>query len=81
MGNLLVILCIFLIFFYYIYKKIKSKKMIYKDYNRKISNMDKSLQKDLDYLRSQLFKSEDPKINNEILNKIESIVKNNKIKN
>jgi hypothetical protein len=77
MSSLWLILFVFgfLIFSYYIYKKLKHKKMVHKDYNRKFSRRDRGLQKDLQTLRNQLFESEDPAVNNEILNKIYTIIK------
>jgi hypothetical protein len=64
---------VILVSLYYIYKKIKIKIMISKDYNRKISKDDLKVRKDLETLRKQLFQSEDPVVNNEILNKIQKI--------
>ena len=65
---------VFLIGLYYSYKRVKRKIVIKKDYNRKISDQDLKVRKDLEVLRNQLLSSENPDINNEILNKIQAIV-------
>jgi hypothetical protein len=61
----------------YIYRKIKKKIMINRDYNRKTNKEDLKIRKDLSTLREELFKTDNPSVRNEILNKIDAIVKSN----
>ena len=78
MDNLkyLIIGCV-IILLYFTFKKIKKRIMVRKDYNRKISKEDLKVRKDLEILRNQLFQSDDPAVNNELLNKIQAITKSN----
>lgn len=61
---------------YYIYRNIKKKNMINKDYNRKINDYDLKVRNDLSVLRKELMKTDSPEIRNQILNKIDLIIKN-----
>jgi len=61
---------------YYIYRKIKKKNMVNKDYNRKINDYDLKVRNDLSVLRKELMKTDSPEIRNQILNKIDLIIKN-----
>ena len=75
MGNIIYIIIVFVVIMgYYIYKNIKKKIMIKKDYNRKINNDDLKVRKDLQILRTQLFQSDNPEVNNQIIKKIQTIV-------
>jgi hypothetical protein len=75
MGNIIYIIIVFVVIMgYYIYKNIKKKIMIKKDYNRKINNDDLKVRKDLQILRNQLFQSDNPEVNNQIIKKIQTIV-------
>lgn len=75
MGNIIYIIIVFVVIMgYYIYKNIKKKIMIKKDYNRKINNDDLKVRKDLQLLRNQLFQSDNPEVNNQIIKKIQTIV-------
>jgi hypothetical protein len=72
-----IMIIVLLGFIYYIYKWLKKKIMINRDYNRKINKEDLKTRKDLAVLREELFKTDNPNVRNEILNKIEAIVKSN----
>lgn len=71
----LVILFVVLGISYYIHKKLKKDKMVKKDYNRKFSDKELKTRNDLAVLRKELLKSDDPSLKNEILNKIDAIIK------
>lgn len=64
-----------LVLIYFTYKKTKNKNKIKKDYNRKINKHDTKILKDLSILRKELLNTTDPKVRNEIIRKIDSIVK------
>lgn len=71
---------VILVGIYYIYKYIRKKMMINKDYNRKVSKEDLGIRKDLAFLREELLKTDNPNTRNEILNKIQIIVDSNSMK-
>jgi hypothetical protein len=69
-----ILIIVFLVILYYIYKNVKKKIMINRDYNRKISKNDLKVRKDLETLRNQLYRAKDPVSKNEIIDKIQAIV-------
>jgi hypothetical protein len=72
-----IVIIVLLGFIHYIYKWLKKKIMIKRDYNRKINKGDLKIRKDLSTLREELMKTDNPSVRNEILNKIDAIVKSN----
>jgi hypothetical protein len=72
------IVFVILIGIYYIYRKVKKKIMINRDYNRKLNDGDLKLRNDLAVLRKELLKTDNPNLRNEILNKIDVMVKDRK---